>query len=220
MGIRGGYISEDDIDAELFGEPHQGTLSYLRDRVERYAPRITELFNGFFEDSRETFERYNGERALRRIRARVRDSGDPMRKDIIRPLRTIEEIQRAKPTMQRYLMANIMSRILEANQEIDGYSDSYRNYHPGRRGFDDPDFMRVIDGVVWTDDRHGIKNNFDRFGKDDDAWVAYQDLNLPVDGERPLDVIEQGDVLSTWDVLEALYAAKKKDPSSVLNENM
>lgn len=218
MGIRGGYISEEDIDAELFGEPHQGTLGYLRERVERYAPRITDLFNGFFEDSREVFERFNGERALRRIRARVRDTIDPMRRDIVRPLRTIEDIQRAKPTMQRYLMANIMSRILEADQAIDGYSDSYRNPHPGRRGFDDPDFMRAIDGIIWTEDRYGIKNNFDRFG--DDAWVAYHDLFLPEDGERPLDVIEQGDIFSTWDVLEALYQEKKKDPTSVLNENM
>lgn len=220
MGIRGGYISEDDIDAELFGEPHQGTLSYLRDRVERYAPRITELFNGFFEDSRETFERFNGERALKRIRARVRDTADPMRRDYVRPLRTIEDIQRAKPTMQRYVMANIMSRILEADQAIDGYSESYISRNPGRRGFDDPDFMRAIDGVIWTEDRFGIKNNHDRFGKDDNAWAAYHDLNEPVDDERSLDVIEQGDIFSTWDVLEAHYEAKKKDPTSVLNENM
>lgn len=218
MGIRGSYISEDDIDAELFGEPHQGTLSYLRDRVERYAPRITELFNGFFDDSREVFERFNGERALRRIRARVRQSSDPTRKDFIRPLRTIEDIQRAKPMMQRYVMANIMSRILEERQEIDGYSDSYRNAHPGRRGFDDPDFMRVIDGMVWDENRHGIENNFDRFG--DDAWVAYQDLNPLENDDRSLDIIEQGDTLTTWDILEAHYQAKKKDPTSVLNENM
>jgi hypothetical protein len=220
MGIRGGYISEEDIDAELFGEPHQGTLSYLRDRVERYAPRISELFNGFFEDSRDAYERYNGERALRRIRSRVRQSADPMRKDVIRPLYTIESIQNAKPVMQRYLMANIMSRILYEQQAIDGWSDSYRTAHPERRGFDDPDFMRVIDGVVWTEDRHGIKNDFNRLGEGEDAFVLYSDMNAPVDDERDLDVIEQGDIHSTWDVLEAMYQAKKKDPSSVLNENM
>lgn len=220
MGIRGSYISEDDIDAELFGEPHQGTLSYLRDRVERYAPRITELFNGFFEDSREVYERYNGEQALRRIRARVRQSAEPMRKDVIRPLYTLESIQNAKPVMQRYLMANIMSRILHEQQAIDGYSDSYRTAYPGRRGFSDPDFMRVIDGVIWTEDRHGIKNDFNRLGDDEDAWVAYSDMFKPEEEERSLDVIEQGDVLTTWDVLEAHYEAKKKDPTSRLNENM
>lgn len=220
MGIRGSYISEDDIDAELFGEPHQGTLSYLRDRVERYAPRITELFNGFFEDSREVYERYNGEQALRRIRARVRQSAEPMRKDVIRPLYTLESIQNAKPVMQRYLMANIMSRILAEQQAIDGYSDSYRTAYPERRGFNDPDFMRVIDGVIWTEDRHGIKNDFDRLGDGENAWVAYSDMFKPEDEERSLDVIEQGDILTTWDVLEAHYEAKKKDPTSSLNENM
>lgn len=214
MGIRGSYISENDIDAELFGEPHQGTLSYLRDRVERYAPRITELFNGFFEDSRELYEKYNGERALKRIRARVRKAADPFRADIIRPLRSIEDIQRAKPTMQRYVMANIMARIAEEAQTIDAYSDTYRNPFPGRRGFTDPDYMRVIDGMVFDEDRYGVETC-----KVDNAWVAYQDLDYDPD-ERDLDVIEQKDILSTWDVLEMHLQAKKKDPTSILNETM
>lgn len=213
--MRGGYVSEDDVEAELFGEPHQGTLRYLRDQVERYAPRITDLFNGFFEDSREVYERYNGESALRRIRARARQSMDTFRSDIIRPLHTLEDIQRAKPTMQRLLMALPRSRELKERQAIDGYSDSYHNPYPGRRGFNDPDYMRVIDGIVFDEDRFGVE-----YDRENDAWVAHQDMFEPNEDEAELDVVQQGDVLSTWAFLEAFYSAKKKDPTDVFNENM
>lgn len=216
MAIKGGYVSIEDIDAELFGEPHQGTLDYLRERVERYAPRVRDVFDGFFEDARDIYERFNGERALRRIRARVRKSGDVFKRDVIRPLRSVEEIQRAKPVMQRYIMANILCRIAEENQTIDAYSDSYRNPHPGRRGWRDPDYMRVVDGIIFTEDKYGITVSDDP----DNAWHAPQNLFENDEGERDLDIVEQADIMSTWDVLEIALRAKKKDPTSVLDEDM
>lgn len=215
MTMMGGYVSEDDIDAELFGEPHQGTIRYLRERVERHAPRISGLLGGFLDDTREMFERYNGDRALRRIRTRLRQSSDSLRHDFVRPLRTIEDIQNAKPLMQRYVMANFVSRLLAERQEIDGYRGSHSVRHPERRGLRDPDFMRVIDGVLFDRDYHDIKTH-----DDEDAWVAYQNLFEAAEDERDLDIVEQNDILSTWDVLEAFYEAKKKDPTSILNENM
>lgn len=215
MTVRGSYVSLDDIDDELFGEPHRNTVSYLRERVERHASRAMELFDGFFDDARETFERYNGDRALRRIRSRVRQTADIFKGDVIRPLRSLEDIQHAKPKMQRYIMANIMVRIAEGQQQIDAYSDSYRNHRPGRHGWDDPDYRRVIDGVIFAEDRFGIV-----LEKGDDApWEAMQNLEDPHD-ERELDMVEQGDVMSTWDLIEMHLQAKKKDPTSVLNENM
>lgn len=214
MGIRGSYASAADIDAELFGEPHQGTLSYLRERVERYAPRITEIFDGFFEDSRVLFERHNGERALRKIRQRIRQSSNPTRGDIIRPLIDLSDLQNAKPLMQRYIMANPMARRYEAEQRFDGYSDSYRNAYPGRSTWEDPDYMRAVDGMIFTDDRFGQKPSEDPEGR----WIAPQ--NLFDTDERDLDIIEQSDVFSTWDVLEMHLEAMKKDPTSVLNESL
>lgn len=215
MGVRGSYVSLDDIDDDLFGEPHRNTVEYLRERVERHADRALKIFDGFFDDARETFERYNGDRALRRIRNRVRQTADIFKGDVIRPLLTLDEIQRAKPKMQRYLMANICARIAEEGQLIDAYSDSYRNPHRGRRGWADPDYRRVIDGIIFDEDRFGVTVSDDP----DEAWVAYQNLDDPTD-ERELDIVEKSDVLTTWSVLEIFLAAKKKDPTSVLNENM
>lgn len=214
MGMNDGYVTEDDIDADLFGEPDRSTVEFLRDKVERYAPRIRDAFGGFFEDAREVFERHSGENALRRIRARVRRTANSFSRDVVRPLRTIGDIQNARPTMQRYVMANLMARKAAEAQEIDGYSDSYMTPYPGRRGLQDPDYMRAIDGVIFDDDRYGIQTD-----TAEDAWVAYQSHDQDPD-ERDLDVVEQMDVFSTWDLLERLLAEKQRDPTSVLNEKM
>lgn len=211
---RGSYVSADDVDAELFGEPRRETISYLRERVERYAPRIREVFNGFFEDTHEMFERYNGDRALRRIRARIRKSSDYLIHDTILPLRTMDQMQKAKPIMQRYLMANPTARRYEREQRFDGYSDSYCNTHSHRPLFDDPDYMRVIDGVVFDEDRFGVDVSSDSLNR----TKSYQ--NAFDTDERGLDLIEQSDVMTSWDYLEMMLEANGKDPTSILNESL
>lgn len=214
MAVRGRVVSLDDIDDDIFGEPHQNTVNYLRERVEKHASRAMEVFDGFFEDARETFERYNGDRALRRIRSRIRKTADTFKGDVIRPLRTLQDIQHAKPKMQRYIMANVMVRIAEEAQLIDGYSDDYRNPFPGRRGWDDPDYRRVMDGIVMTENRFGVTLEEGA----DAPWEALQ--NHDETEERDLDIVEQADVLSVWDRIEMHLAAKDRDPTSVLNEKM
>lgn len=214
MGMNDGYVNEDDLDADLFGEPDRSTVDYLREKVERYAPRIRDAFEGFFEDTRQVFERHSGENALRRIRSRVRRAANSFSRDVVRPLRTISDIQNARPTMQRYVMANLMARKAAEAQEIDGYSDTYMTPHHGRRGLKDPDYMRVIHGVIFDEDRYGIETD-----KAEDAWVSYQSMDQDPE-ERDLDVVEQMDIFSTWDLLEKLLADKQRDPTSVLNERM
>jgi len=210
----GSYLTNDEISNYIYGEPKESTLRYLRREVERYSDRIGDVFDNFFSDARDVFERFNGVSALRRIRKRLRESENLFDKDIVLPLTDMKGLQTAKSVMQRYIMCNPISRQLEESQCIDSYSDSYRNPYPGRKSFDDPDYMRVIDGFVFTENYHDIK-----IRETEDAWIAYQDLNYNED-ERELFLAEQMDILSTWEVLEHFYAQKGKDPTSILNEDM
>lgn len=213
---RGGYISDDDFDDGIFGEPNQGTIRTLRERVERYAPRMAEAFGDFFEDSREVFERYNGRRALRRIRDTISRMRDPLRSDSIRFLHTIEEFQNAKPRMQRYLMSSPLARRREREQSMDGYSDSYFNPMPGRSGWDCPDFKKVIDGIVLEDDRWGLGPK-----EDNSSWIAYQDLERDEDDDDPaLDALQQRSILGSMDFFEAFLEMGGLDPSSKLGERL
>lgn len=214
MAYDDGYVSEQDIDDEIFGEPSQSTINYLRDRVDRYASNISEAFGGFFSDSRDLFDRFNGEHAIRRIRKRIRKVANVFTSDTIRPLFTLSDIQGAKSTMQRYIMANTVAQMLHEAQAIDGYSDDFRNPYHGKRGMDNPDFMRVIDGVIFTEDKYGLQTE-----NEDNAWVAFQDMYYNPD-EPSLDAVQQGDIMSTWDYLESILAKRQEDPTSILNEKM
>ena len=212
--MAGGVISLEEYDDRLFGEPHRSTVEILRERIDRYAPRMMDSVDGFFSDVKDVFEEFNGRNALRRIRQTVRRMSSSFRRDDIRLLDTIEELQKAMPKMQMYLMANPIARELEAQQVIDAYSDSYSNPYPGKKGMSDPIFRRVMDGVVLTERYHGLGPD-----EDDDQWHAMQDVMADPDDEE-LDQIQSFDIRSSWAHLEYLLSLKKKDPTSVLNDSM
>jgi hypothetical protein len=214
---RGGYVSEDDFEDGIFGEPHRDTIRSLRDRIERYAPRASQAFSDFFDDARQTFEKYNGRAALRRIRETVNRVRDPLRRNSIRELRTIEEFQKAKPRMQEFLMCSPLARRMEFEQRMDAYSDSmeYFNPEPGRRGWNDPVFRRVFDGLIQEDNRWGI-------GPDDDEtrWIAMQDIERDEHDVRALDVGEQKCIVGSLDFFEIALAAGGLDPSNTRGERL
>lgn len=212
--MAGGVISLEEYDDRLFGEPHRSTVEFLRERVERYAPRMADSVDGFFSDVREVFEEFNGRNTLRRIRQSVRRMTSSFRRDDIRLLDTLESLQKAMPKMQMYLMANPVARELEIQQVIDAYSDSYSNPNPGKKGMDDPVFRRVMDGVVLTERYHGLGPD-----ESDDQWHAMQDVMADPDDEE-LDHIQSYDIRSSWAHLEYLLSLKKKDPTSILNDSM
>lgn len=209
----GGYIDDDGFDERLFGEPHPNTIRYLRDKVERHAPRARELFGKYFDDMSEVFERYNGKAALRRIRSNMNRLGDTLRRDVIRVLTTIEEMQNAKPKMQRYMMAQPRARQMELDQLIEAFSetDTYFNPYPDRILWDDRDYRRVVDGHVHLDDTLGL-------GPTDDQseWITYQDIERDDQEERDLDVVEQKAIMDTWDHLDAALIRRGLDPTSTI----
>lgn len=212
----GGYVSDDDFDEHLFGEPHPGTIRTLRERVERHAPRARELFGDFFDDMRDVFERHNGRNALRRIRAKATKMKDSLRRDTYRLLRTVEEMQEAKPRMQRAIMAHPRMRRMELDQLIEAFVETdYLNPNWGAIGWHDQDFRRVADGVLLSDDNLGVGPNDDQ-----DTWIALQDLERDDYDERPLDIVEQHAVLDTWDFLDAALSKRQKDPSSTTGGNL
>jgi len=201
----GGFVSDDDFDERLFGEPHPGTIRTLRERVERHAPRAREMFGEFFDDMRDVFERHNGRAALRRIRSNMTRMKDSLRRDTYRFMKTVEEMQEAKPRMQRALMAHPRMRRMELDQVIEAFVETdYLNPNWGEIGWHDSDFRRITDGVLLTDDTLG----------DHDTWIALQDLERDDYDERPLDIVEQKAVLDTWDFLDAALTKRGLDPSS------
>lgn len=144
------------------------------------------------------------ERMARRITRAVKSLSHS---NAIVPLRTVEELQSARPAMQRYIMANPNLRALYHKQLCDGYSDTYRDLEPTKIGEDHYEYRRVMNGIVQDaiDPESGEK-----------TWMAtyyFDDLH---EGDRELDAEEQFDILDAWDACD-VAVCRRFDPTDIFN---
>jgi hypothetical protein len=140
----------------------------------------------FMLKSKETYENLQNSEALRIARAAIRQTKNLFKADTILELKTLEELQAAQPTMQRWLMSNPTIRELYLQQRCHGFKDTYHDPNPEGLRATDYNWRRVMTGVVEETE-----------GGD---WTTTQYLEelLPDDVELTHD--QKVDILSTWDV--------------------
>lgn len=188
--------------ALAFGMPHQGTLSFLENRLQQTSEYLTDTGREFMSRGLEIFDRYGGSEALRHAKAAIRAVQHAFDSDAISFLSDIGAIQQAPISMQRWIMAMPEVRKLFHEQRCDGYSESYVDYHPGDIGKKHYDWRVATQGVI--------------FETPDDPDYAFSVTNWFE--EEPDDVQlslrEKMDIQNTWDVVRDLFAKGKEDPTS------
>lgn len=112
---------------------------------------------------------------------------------------SLEQIQTANPIMQRYIMAEPRLRDMYLNQSVEGYADSYVNYHGDAIGVNHFDYRRVMDGMAIVTDTHLEWNDF------------YE--NLPEE-EKEFTLFEKVDIIRTWNLVNQALDAHEMDPTS------
>lgn len=103
-------------------------------------------------------------------------------------------------------MAEPTVRALYHEQQCDGYSDTYVDAEPGRRGVDHSDYRRVMDGIVEMDE--------------DGGWSSTEYLDELPENEKEFLFEEQFDLLRSWHTMAAAVMAKKDDPTSPWNAEL
>ena len=199
------------FNAVIFPEAAPETQQWIYDQFNRDTGMLTDMGRQFMQRASEVYKQLNDPSLTKMARRVVRGMKGLMSPNTIVDIRTIEDCQKAKPIMQRYLMANPSLRKLYHNQLCDGYSDSYTDQEPGKVGDEHYDYRRVMQGVVVFDT--------DAEGNTDPNWVAKSYAEDLEPGDRELDTDEQFAVLVAWDVLE-LAIALKKDPTDVFNGDL
>ena len=189
-----------------YGTPHPGTMSFLSQQFENASTALTTAGQRFMENARTLYERISGSDAMRAMRVAGRAIRSMWQLDEVRPLYSMEELQTAPLTMQRWIMAEPMLRKEYINQRVDGYSDTYHDVHQGDVGEAHYDYRRVMDGMIVVDDKPDSDGEY--------GWTAttYFDDLLPDDSELLLE--EKVDILETWTAVRAALKAGKQDPTS------
>lgn len=190
------------FDALAFGSQHPGTLNFLESQRTAVRNNLNEFGRQFLQTADTYMQRFNNAEFVRITRAALRKAQYVWRNDELMELKSIGEIQQAKPIMQRYIMAEPELRQMYIEQRVDGYSDTYVDLEPGRVGRDHYDYRRVVNAVFVPNEEDNLVST-----------TYYETLRAD---DRELYPTEQVAVLATWHGLKPLLLGKD-DPTSVYN---
>lgn len=200
------YADPNVSSAELlFGRPSKNVLTQIKENVDRYVAETRFNRPDFAEYVQNTFNRYTNTNALRYVEAVRNKLTYNWGNDTIRRLNTIEEIQQAKPVMQRWVMAHPEVRRHYHEGGISAYEGKY-SYETKDWGRDVRDYRAVTNGIIMTD---SMGHTFSTEYIESDSVV---DL---------LTLVEKANILGTWTELDKLFASgDNTDPTSSWNETL
>ena len=194
-------VGNDDVfNYCLYPETPKTFTNYLQQNMASLSDRLGGLNNSFVDMTRKMFAKNNDEKALAAARS-IAEAGKMLfDMNIIQLLMSIQDIQNAKPLMQRFIMAMPEMTQLHNDQKIESYFGSFVDQENGAVGENRLDYRKVMDGIV-TINTEGYT-----------SWTHYYDDPIS-DGDVELTVRNQFNILETWDSLAAAIA-QGIDPSS------
>jgi hypothetical protein len=186
--------------AAAYGRPHEATVSFLQQQFEDPTRSLNIANSTFFERARSVFEENYNENAMARLEAVRRNLRRTWDDDDIRPLRSVEELQAAKPRMQRWVMANPFVRNLYKQGRVFGYGDSYIDHKRQGVGKDHYDYRLATNGFATFNDVDGY------------CATTYMEELLP--GDTHPTFSEQIDIFDTWLQTEHHLLVGRRDVTS------
>ena len=200
-------INQSNLGSVLFGQPTTEAVDYFTNAKNQIFQKASVFQADFIETGKQMFESVYSARALELTKAAINKAGSLFAPNLIKRLTTLEELQTAKPIMQRYIMANVMVREMFNEHRCYGYGDSYFDFEPGKIGEDHYDFRRVFNGVV-------------RLDKENDQWYKTIYREKLRKGDVDLDPSDQIDIINTHRSVENFMLLAAKDPTSDWNADL
>lgn len=195
------------VHALLYGEVHPGTQRFFESQRGQGLRHLTETARSYVSEVANRFGYMAMEATQNAIRNVRRKASWAWHGDFIRPLRTLDDLQLAPPSMLRYIMAEPIARKMYHNQSLAGYDDDYIDLQPGKVGEDHHEYRQVMDGIVQVDETPDDDGNY--------HWHADQWLDETLEDESPLDFKDQLDIIETWGNLSRQISKRLKDPTSL-----
>lgn len=196
----------DEFNALAFGRPHQNSLAFINDYTQRMSQQLSDAGKQWINAGEGVFKWLSESEAARLARAVYRKVQGFWETENIRPLVTVDALQSATMTMQRWVMAEPTLRELYHQQRADGYSTSYVDPYKGKVGEDHYDWRRVHDHLIVETPEGG--------------WQATSYLEDLLPDDKDLELHEQMDILQTWRAIHAHLKAGRDDPTSIYGDSL
>lgn len=190
----------------LFGGSSQSAGQGFMESMQRFT-NVSTIADNVKQKLMDVTKDYNFGSFARKIQATMNQMHHVFDDDVIKPLRTLADLQTAKPMMQRALSAYPRLKTLIRNGTCGGYEDyEYDNDHVGVL---DHNYQSARQGVLCQD--QGM-NGEDRYG-----LTTYQNSN----GLANLSLFQKHDINISYRALEkSIESEDLRDPTSKWNELM
>lgn len=204
-------MSEPSIDLAIYGDRSGFLQNYLSQQMQQLGPSLNEFGQRIQNAITTSYNFVTDQLTQFGLRNELSQAGIGVIDNYYQELLDWQSLQTANPTMQRWVMANPTVRQLYLDQNIDGYSEEYKDVFGGGIAETDYNYRRVMDGVI---DDSG----------DNDEWVVkhyFEDINP---GDKELDHHEKCLILSTWSATDWLlnnckfdFTCKSDEPTKINN---
>lgn len=190
----------DLMDIAAGGHLDTNTTSWLADRSMALRDTLSSTAAGWLDKARSFVQVIDTSSAIQALRNITAKKDQSWNTNGIFACGTIEQLQTSNPVQQRYLMAHTGLRALYLNNEAEGFSGSYENYHGDAIGVAHYDHRRVIDGIMLEQpDETFVVNTF------------YEEIP---EGDVELTLHQKVDMIRNWNLIDRCLDEHEMDPSS------
>lgn len=197
-------LSQPAIDLVLFGNKSNILNNYLVRQIEQIHPTFNEFSERIYNTLQSSWNFINDKMTQYGIMSQLSQNGVQAVDNYFMECLTFQQLQEANYTMQRWIMCHPTLRELYIDQNIDGYSNTYKNFTDKGIAEEDYNYRRLMDSVL-------ISNN-------DDHWKVNYYLEDLVEGDKELDHYEKVKILNTHDAIDWLLDNCKFDFTSTSTE--
>lgn len=180
-------IPEAALDYAIYGDNTHVISNYLMQQIQAMPQAFNNFASKVYNAMMTSYNYVNDAMTKHRLIGTLQQSGIEVVDNYIYALTTVEQLQHANPTMQRWIMCHPGVRELYLKQNIDGYSDTYRNVFGRGLGIEDYNYRRATDGVLQD---NGVE-----------SYIHHHHDEL-YPGDRELDHHEKMAILSTHDLID------------------
>jgi hypothetical protein len=188
----------DLLDICAGGHLDNETSSWLGERAEVLRSTISTQAAQFFDHAQSLYTMISSSDAIQALRNMTVRADNAWISNQIVYLDNTEQLQSASPLMQRYVMAEPQLRKMYLNNEVNGYGETYTNFHGNGIGQQHYDWRRVNCGIATITDEEVKFVNYVEDTKDD----------------KELTVFEKVDILRVWNNVRTALDEHELDPTS------
>lgn len=190
-----------------YGESNRHVLEELEEMGRYHDERLIGRVRDSVESVRERMRGFGLSTIKRRAHAGLRKLATLGKGDIIRPLRTIGDLQHAPDRMLNWVMAEPETHRRYKRKEVEGYAHRYSGT-TYQRNEDNPYYRRAMNGL-WVDNP--------------DSEETYYTEYWSIDGDEHIEQLipdEQFDIQDTWRRLRIALDNMDDDPTSPYNAKL